>query len=224
MFRVMTLEDECEFVKLSVESYKKITKKLCDEENMEKFMAIRKCKAYSEWPKHAIEELVRIFEWRSFAPNTILASEGYRCPFIGFTVDGVCHVLRKVDIKVYNKKKKEDEKKMKQVVVGKINVNQSFGEKSVTMNEQMSCTVVTETACRLGVIPCDAISVLDNITVRLLLQTDNGTFATLSQEDLQKKFIEQEKKKEWKEFKNSVVSDVIGKYNIVQGIGKHADC
>ena len=183
-----------------------------------------KCHAYSDWPKHAVEELVKIFEWRTFGANTILASEGYRCPFIGFTVTGVCHVLRKVDIKVFNQKKKEDVKKMKQVVVGKINQNQSFGEKSVTMNEQMSCTIVTETACRLGVIPCDSISELDNITVRLLLQTDNGTFGTLTQEDLQKKFIEQEKKKEWKEYKNSVVSNVLGKYNIVQGFGKHSDC
>jgi len=220
----MTLEDNCEFVKLSVESYKKITKKIIDEENNEKFMAIKSCVAYSRWPKHAIEELVKVFEWRTFAPHTILASEGYRCPFIGFTVDGICHVLRKVDIKVYNKKKKEDIKKIKQVVVGKINVNQSFGEKSVTMSEQMSCTVVTETQCRMGIIPCDSIGELDNITVRLLLQTDNGTFATISQEDLKKKYIEQEKKKEWKDFKNLVVSDVINKYNIVHGYGKHSDC
>jgi len=45
----------------------------------------------------------------------------------------------------------------------------------------------------------------------------------LSQDQLHKKFIEQEKKKEWKEYKNSVVSNVIDKYGIVLGVGKHAE-
>lgn len=122
-----------------------------------------------------------------------------------------------------DKKRKCEVKKMKQVVIGKIKENESFGEKSVTMNEQMSCTIVTETECKMGIIPCDRIVELDNITVRLLLQTDNSAFAMLSQDQLHKKFIEQEKKKEWKEYKNSVVSDVIDKYGIVFGLGKHAD-
>jgi len=37
---------------------------------MEKFDVIKNCKAYSSWPKHAIEELLNVFEWRSYAPNT----------------------------------------------------------------------------------------------------------------------------------------------------------
>ena len=132
-------------------------------------------------------------------------------------------MLRKVDIKVFDKKRKCEVKKMKQVVVGKIKEHESFGEKSVTMSEQMSCTIVTETECTMGIIPCDRIMDLDNITVRLLLQTDNASFAMLSQDQLHKKFIEQEKKKEWKEYKNSVVSNVIDKYGIVLGVGKHAE-
>lgn len=224
MFRVMTQEEKCEFLKLSFDSYTKITKKLISEENLEIFNIIRNCKAYGSWPKHAIEELIKVFEWRTFSPNTILASEGYRCPFIGFTIKGVCHVLRKVDIKSYDKKRKVEVKKMKQVVIGKIKESESFGEKSVTMNEQMYCTIVTESECQVGIIPCDSISELDNLTVRLLLQTDDKTFADLTQDDLHKKFIEQEKKKEWKEFKASVVNNVVAKYGIVQGKGRHADC
>ena len=87
----------------------------------------------------------------------VLASEGYRCPFIGFITKGVCHVLRKVDVKVYNEKLKIDVKKMKQVVIGKIKENESFGEKSVTLNEQMHCTIVSETDVTLGIIPCDRV-------------------------------------------------------------------
>ena len=153
-----------------------------------------------------------------------MASEGYRSPFIGFVLKGGCHVLRKVDIKVYNKKVKQDVKKMKQVVIGKIQEGDSFGEKSVAMNEQMHCTIVTETKCNVGVILYDRITELDNITVRLLLQTDNSSFSNLNQDELHKKFIDQEKKKEWKEFKNSVVNNVVHKYGIVYGHGKHSDC
>ncbi len=41
---------------------------------------------------------------------------------------------------------------------------------------------------------------LDNITLRLILQTNNRLFADLSQDDLYKKHIDQEKKKEWKKY------------------------
>ena len=67
-------------------------------------------------------------------------------------------MLRKVDIKSYDKKRKVEVKKMKQVVIGKIKESESFGEKSVTMNEQMYCTIVTESECQVGIIPCDSIS------------------------------------------------------------------
>lgn len=87
-----------------------------------------------------------------------MASEGYRSPFIGFVIKGACHVLRKVDIKVHNKKLKQDVKKMKQVVIGKMQDGDSFGEKSVAMNEQMHCTIVTESKCNVGVILYDRIS------------------------------------------------------------------
>ena len=46
---------------------------------------------------------------------------------------------------------------MKQVVIGKIKENESFGEKSVTLNEQMHCTIVSETDVTLGIIPCDRV-------------------------------------------------------------------
>ena len=42
---------------------------------------------------------------------------------------------------------------------------------------------------------------LDNITLRLFLQQNNRLFADFTQDDLYKKHISQEKKKEWKRFK-----------------------
>ena len=57
--------------------------------------------------------------------------------------------------------------------------------------------------------------------MRLFLQTSNRTFGDLNQEDIFKKYIKQEKKKEWKEFKSIVVKNVIDKYGIEFGTGKH---
>lgn len=54
-----------------------------------------------------------------------------------------------------------------------------------------------------------------------MLQTSTRNFADLSQKYIYEKFIDQEKKKEWKDFKNVVVNDVIEKYAIVSGSGKY---
>lgn len=58
--------------------------------------------------------------------------------------------------------------------------------------------------------------------MRLLLQTSSRTFGDLTQEEIYKKYVDQEKKKEWKEFKRFVVENVIDKYGIESGVGKYA--
>ena len=67
------------------------------------------------WTKQPIDELVRLIEWIDYPQNTskdfshlnspsfcvrclVLASEGFRCPFIAFMKTGECHILRKVDV------------------------------------------------------------------------------------------------------------------------------
>ena len=67
----------------------------------------------------------------------VISSEGYRCPFIGFISSGSCHVLRKVDVPHFNYKLKTVEKRMRQVVIGKLKENESFGEISVALKEPM---------------------------------------------------------------------------------------
>lgn len=62
---------------------------------------------------------------------------------------------------------------------------------------------------------------MDNITLRLLLQTSSRTFGDLTQNNIYEKFIEQEKKKEWKDYKAVIVKNVIDKYGIVAGVGKY---
>jgi hypothetical protein len=123
---------------------------------------------------------------------------------------------------------------MKQVVIGKLKENESFGEVSVIQKEPMTCSIVTETECRIGVIQFEkiysmflfskcflttfyTIKGLDDITRRLLVHANKRNFSNLTQEDLHKQYIDQELKKEWIEFKNSVVNEVIDKYGVNQG-------
>jgi CRP-like cAMP-binding protein len=54
-----------------------------------------------------------------------------------------------------NKKTGLKEKRMKQVVVGKLKKGESFGEISVLLKEPMTCTIVSEVACKLGIISCE---------------------------------------------------------------------
>ena len=82
-----------------------------------------------------------------------MTNEGFLSPFIGFIDEGECHVLRKVDVTVINKKTKASEKRVRQVVVGKLSKHESFGEISVLMKEPMTCTIVTESRCHIGIIP-----------------------------------------------------------------------
>ena len=43
----------------------------------------------------------------------------------------------------------------------------------------------------------------------------------LKLKQIHEKFIDQEKKKEWKHFKNSVIKNIINKYGIKPGHGKY---
>ena len=47
-----------------------ILKKILFEEKTEKLNLIKSCKSYTSWPRHILEELIGIFEWREFSANT----------------------------------------------------------------------------------------------------------------------------------------------------------
>lgn len=56
---------------------------------------------------------------------------------------------------------------------------------------------------------------LDNITLRLILQTNNRLFADLTQDDLYEKHIAEEKKKEWKQLVVLRINYKIKKYHLI---------
>ena len=61
---------------------------------------------------------------------------------------------------------------------------------------------------------------LSEVTRQLLLQTTQRTDATLSKEDIQREYVNQETRKEWADRKSGIVNDVLAKKNIRSGQGK----
>ncbi|CAF1595441.1 unnamed protein product, partial [Adineta steineri] len=140
----------------------------------------------------------------------VIASEGFRCPFIGYLKIGECHVLRKVDV-VKLEQNGTKSRQLRQVVMGKITAPDSFGEISVISQEAMTCTIVTSTHCWLGIIRPEKILELPDVTRKLMLQTTQRTFGHLTQDDIRREYVSQETRKEWTDFKNDIVHRVISK-------------
>lgn len=61
---------------------------------------------------------------------------------------------------------------------------------------------------------------LDEITLRLLIQTSKRTFGEMTEDQIHKQYIEQEKEKEWKSYKQKVIDNVVDRYAIEYGKGK----
>ncbi|CAF0858697.1 unnamed protein product [Rotaria sordida] len=215
----ITMEENCEFLKIDKDEFATIKTKFEQTEYQEKYLLIRSCGEYKMWTKQPTDELVRLIEWIDYPQNTILASEGFRCPFIAYMKTGECHILRKVDVvkTAHNGTKR---RQLRQVVMGKVTAPDSFGEISVLLQEAMTCTIVTATQCRLGIVRPAKTLELPEVARKLLLHTAQRTFADLSQDDIRREYINQETRKEWTDFKKDILNDVIFKKNIRSGHGK----
>ncbi|KAJ8303597.1 hypothetical protein KUTeg_019993 [Tegillarca granosa] len=153
-------------------------------EHTEKINLLLACGQYKLWPQQPLHQVAELFEWISYPPNT------------------ECHVLRQVDV-IQTLRNLKREKKTKQVVMGKLVDTQSFAEMSVLLDEPMTCSVVTATNVKLGIIRPERIKELD-------------------EDDIQQEYIKQELKREWNEFKHKVVVESINAQGIRPGYGKWA--
>lgn len=68
-----------------------------------------------------------------------------------------------------------------QVVVGRLQCSNSFGEVSILDDQPMTCTVVTETPVELGVIDEGSLNALDDDTRKLIRQSSKPTFGEITQ-------------------------------------------
>ncbi|VDI41155.1 cyclic nucleotide-binding domain-containing protein 1-like [Mytilus galloprovincialis] len=220
IFSVETVEPNCEFLKILSTDYTKVITQIDTRGNAEKKNLLLTCGRFQGWSDQTIVQVAKLIEWVSFPPNTILVSEGYKAPYIGFIKSGECHVLRQVE--VMKGKAGHKEKKMKHVVMGRLTVSQSFGEISVLKDEPITCSIVTATNVSLGIIKPERIQELDDVTIQLFTQSNEPTFNSFSKDEIQDEYMNQELKQQWNEFKHSVVVDVINSKGIRPGYGKWA--
>ncbi|KAL8559432.1 hypothetical protein ACOMHN_045229 [Nucella lapillus] len=221
LLSVKTLDDYCELLKISVTDYAKVIVQIRQREQTEKLNLLMSCPQYKMWPRQPLQEVASLIEWISYPPNTVIVSEGYKAPFIGFIKSGECHVLRQVDV-LHTLRNGKKEKKTKQVVMGKLGAADSFAEISLLLEEPIACSIVTATDMHLGVVRPDRIHELDDVTVQLFKQSNTRTFGNLTKEDIQNEYMQQEQKRAWNEFKHSMVVNVINANGIRPGYGKWA--
>jgi len=215
----VTLEPNCEFLKISVNDYLRVITQIKQREHTEKLNLLLSCEQYRMWPKQPLISVADSIEWISYPPNTVLVSEGYKSPFIGFIRSGECHVLRQVDV-MQTLKNGKKEQRTKQVVMGRLGPFDSFAEISLLMDEPITCSIVTASDVELGVVRPEKVTALDDVTRQLFRQSNKRTFGELTKEDIQNEYLQQELKREWNEFKHSQVLEVINAYGVRPGYGK----
>ncbi|XP_038070089.1 cyclic nucleotide-binding domain-containing protein 1-like [Patiria miniata] len=218
---VLTKTVPCEFLKISSNDYKRITEQIRERHISEKIDLIQACKPYQLWPRQSLHKLAELIKWTKFPENTVLVSEGYLCPFIGFLKSGDCHVLRQVEV-IHTLPNGNQEKRQKQVVMGKLQEAESFGEISVLDGQAITCSIVTASDIKLGIITPERLTELDETTKVLLRQSNERLYGNLTQDDIHEEYIDQEMKREWNQFKHGVVVDVINTKGIRPGYGKWA--
>ncbi|XP_076449075.1 cyclic nucleotide-binding domain-containing protein 1-like [Babylonia areolata] len=221
LLSVKTVDDHCELLKISVTDYSKVIVQIQQREQTEKLNLLMSCPQYKMWPRQPLQQVASLIQWISYPPNTVIVSEGYKAPFIGFIKSGECHVLRQVDV-LHTLRNGKKEKKTKQVVMGKLGPSASFAEISLLLEEPITCSIVTATHMELGVVRPERLHELDEVTVQLFKQSNTRTFGELTKEDIQREYMQQEQKREWNEFKHSMVVNVINANGIRPGYGKWA--
>ncbi|XP_060566986.1 cyclic nucleotide-binding domain-containing protein 1-like isoform X1 [Ruditapes philippinarum] len=219
VYSVVTADNNCEFLKIPSADYARVIEQIKQREHTEKVNLLLSCGQYKLWPRQPLLQVAELIEWISYPPNTVIVSEGYMAPFIGFIKTGECHILRMVEV-MHTLSNGKREKRTKQVVMGRLGASESFAELSVLLNEQITCSVVTATEMTLGVIRPEKIKDLDEVTIQLFKQSNNRTFGDLTKDDIQEEYMQQELKREWNEFKHGVLLDVINSRGIRPGYGK----
>uniref|UniRef100_A0A4W3HYE7 Cyclic nucleotide-binding domain-containing protein n=1 Tax=Callorhinchus milii TaxID=7868 RepID=A0A4W3HYE7_CALMI len=193
-------ESYCQMLKISVREYRRIKEEIILHDKIRKKELIQSCPFYAQWPKLSTNKLVAIMEWRKYPAGYVLVKEGEISSFAGYIMSGECHILRSIEV-IVKRPLGKTVNETKHVIMGKLEKNESFGEISIIQQEPFTCTVVTGTDVELGVISDSALLELDEVNQMLLQQTAELTFGKLNQEEINQKYIHQEKQREWLKFK-----------------------
>ncbi|MBN3317056.1 CNBD1 protein, partial [Atractosteus spatula] len=209
-----TAQENCEILKISHRDYATIKKEIASRDQAMKEDLIRQCPFYEQWPKLSIRKLATLIEMRNLPASHVLVREGDVCPFAAYIRHGECNILQDIGTLVKKRFGKMH------VVVGKLTEKQSFGEVSILSEQPSTCTIITATEVELGVIQPEALKGLDKVTRSLMLQTAQPTYGKLSQEEINKEYLRQEKQKKWEHIKRTVVAEALFYNGIMPGTGK----
>ncbi|KAK7118602.1 hypothetical protein R3I94_022180 [Phoxinus phoxinus] len=214
---VLTLET-CEILKISRSGYEKVKKDILAQDHHVKMSLIQGCQLYLHWPKLSINHLVDSIQLKTFPANQVLVKEGKICPFVAFIGRGDCNILQDVG----SLKKTVDKKgcRIRFVLVGKLGPKQSFGEVSILLNQPSPCTIITATEVHGGIIQPECLKGLDSVTTSLILQTAQPMCGKLSEEEVMKEFLTQERMKKWEHEKSKILSDALFYNGVHPGRGK----
>ncbi|XP_052817236.1 cyclic nucleotide-binding domain-containing protein 1-like isoform X2 [Mya arenaria] len=221
VYSVVTKDSNCEFLKVTAKDYARVIEQIRQREHTEKVNLLLSCGQYKLWPRQPLLKVAELIEWIHYPPNTVLASEEYKAPYVAHIKEGTAVIIKQINVVIHVPGGKK-EKRTKQVVMGRLGPSESFAELSVLMKEQITCSVVTATKMTLGVIRPEKIKDLDETTIKLFKQSSNRTFGDLTKDEIQSEYMKQELKREWNEFKHGVLLDVINSKGIRPGYGKWA--
>ncbi|XP_016093680.1 cyclic nucleotide-binding domain-containing protein 1-like [Sinocyclocheilus grahami] len=183
-----------------------------------KVSLIQGCQLYLHWPKLSINHLVDGMLLKTFPANQVLVKEGKICPFVAFIGHGECNILQDVGSLIKPVEKKGC--RIRFVMVGKLGPKQSFGEVSILLNQPSPYTVITATEVHGGIIQPECLKGLDSVTTSLILQTVQPMCGKLSEEEVLKEFLTQERMKKWEHEKRKILSDALFYNGVHPGRGK----
>ncbi|XP_035269844.1 cyclic nucleotide-binding domain-containing protein 1 isoform X1 [Anguilla anguilla] len=211
--------DNCEILRIPRAAYAKLQQEIEAQNSALRESIVQSCPFYLHWHKLSIKKLSDLIQMRQLPANHVLVREGEVCPFVTYIRTGECNILRDIE----GVPKREPGKKgnrVKYVVVGKLGPGASFGETSVLLDQPSPCSVVTATEVKMGVILPSDLKGLDSVTRSLIEQTEQPAYGKLSQEQMNKMYVAQERQKEWLHIKRRVLRDALFYNGIVQGCGK----
>ncbi|XP_072324737.1 cyclic nucleotide-binding domain-containing protein 1 isoform X2 [Scyliorhinus torazame] len=212
-------EEKCEIIKISRGQYEHVKKDLMLHDQSVKEELIQACPFYQQWPKLSVNKLVELIKWKNFPENHVLVKEGEISSFAGYIKTGYCYIFKDIEIL-----KKLSLGKMqsvvKHIIMGKLQEKESFGEISIILKKPFTCSIISGTDVELGVISADDLQGLDPVNKILLQQTAQPILGNLTQEEVNNRYISLEKKKEWQQFKETVINQTISYKGIRPGIGK----
>lgn len=218
LISVISLEP-CEFLKISTSDYARVIQIIQAREEEQKLSLAKVCKLFSNWPLLSLRKIAGLIKWRNFPPGQVLVNEGERCEVIGFIKKGDCLLRRYIEV-AHTFPNGKKEQRTKSVMIGRLSPGDSFGEITVLKGLAMPCSVITDTHVQIGTISTLDVYDLDEVTRSLLSQSFSAMDANLTEDEIQKEYIEQEKQKEWVRFKKKVVSNVLHHRGILPGYSK----